>query len=462
MSNNFKSASGYYLIGNLFSKGIAFLTVPIFSRVLSTYDYGIVTTYNSWITILSMIIGFAIHMGIRAAFIDYSDRIDDVMSVTTTFTLFCGAIITVLVGVFCVFIPIGIGIPLLILCMIQGIASAMIQNYSMYLMMKYRYKFRTALMIFPNLISTLISIFLICVVMENNLYLGRIIPTALITIGTGVALVILVYKKSLVLFDKSILKYALRISMPLVVHGIAQNILSQSDRTMITLLADASQTGIYSLIYNFSMIATVITTAMEGVWIPWFTDKLKERQTEEINYFAKKYVLIMAYLMAGVILIGPEVVKLLADEKYWEGISIIPPIVISNYLIFAYSLFVNVEHFHKKTIYITYNTLVAATINLILNYILIPKFGYVGAAYTSTIAYLISLLMHARYAKKIEKELFPLRYFILPIIFLSAAVVVFYCFESSFIIRMLFIIGGILYVLLTEKELLRKLVINRK
>ena len=44
---NYKKASTYYLIGNLFNKGIAFLTVPIFTRILSTTDYGIVTTYNS-------------------------------------------------------------------------------------------------------------------------------------------------------------------------------------------------------------------------------------------------------------------------------------------------------------------------------------------------------------------------------------------------------------------------------
>ena len=85
-----------------------------------------------------------------------------------------------------------------------------------------------------------------------------------------------------------------------------------------------------------------------------------------------------------------------------------------------------------------------------------------GAAYTSMIAYLISLLMHARYAKKIEEELFPLHYFIFPIILLSAAVGVFYCFGSSFIIRMLFIISGLLYVLLTEKVLLKKLVMHQK
>ena len=60
--NDYKKAGTYYLVGNIFNKGIAFLTVPIFTRILSTNDYGIVTTYNSWIGILAMILGFALHM----------------------------------------------------------------------------------------------------------------------------------------------------------------------------------------------------------------------------------------------------------------------------------------------------------------------------------------------------------------------------------------------------------------
>ena len=79
---NYKKASMYYLIGNLFNKGMSFLTVPIFTRILSTYDYGLVTTYNSWIGIISMILGFALHMGIRATFTDFKDNTDDFMSVT--------------------------------------------------------------------------------------------------------------------------------------------------------------------------------------------------------------------------------------------------------------------------------------------------------------------------------------------------------------------------------------------
>lgn len=455
-----KKAGGYYLFGNLFNKGFAFITVPIFSRILSTSDYGIVTTYNSWISILSMIMGFAIYMGIRAAFVDYRDRINDFLSVSTTFTISMGLIVSLFVIGGLKLVKIDVSITLVYLCLLQGIAAAIIQNYSMYLMMQYRYKFRTALMVLPNLISVMVSIVAVLFITKQKPYMGRIVPTSLIYVVFGFIIVCLIYKKSKVLINTEYLKYGLSISAPLVLHGIALNILSQSDRTMITVLADASQTGIYSLIYNFSMIATVITTSLDGIWIPWFTEKLKNNQVSEINTKVKDYIMIMTYAMIGVILVGPEVVKLLASQKYWEGIRIIPPIVLANYVIFAYTLYVNIEHFYKKTLYITINTVIAAGINIVLNLILIPKYGCVAAAYTTLISYIISFILHANYAKKLVRDLYPFTYFIGSSIIIIVSVVVFYLFMNTVLIRWGLLLLMLLTIGIKERRKIKELLLK--
>ncbi len=448
--NALKKASTYYLIGTLFNKGFAFLTVPIFTRILSTADYGVITTYDSWIGILSTVMGFAIYMGIRSSFVDYPDRVDDFLSVCISFTLFSGAVMILAVGGGILLLRYDINFTLVFLCLLQGLASAIIQDYSMYLMMKFDYKFRTALMILPNLISAAISIGVILLITRAERYMGRIVPTALVHIGVGAMLVFLTYKKSRLHFDRKFLKYALSISAPLVLHGVALNILSQSDRTMITVLASPDQTGIYSLIYNFGMVAVVITTSLEGVWVPWFYDRLKQGERDAINMAARDYIHFMTYAMIGVVAVGPEVVKLLASRQYWEGISIIPPIVLSNYVVFAYTLYVNVEHFHRKTLYITYNTLLAAGCNLLLNYILIPRYGYVAAAYTTLISYFFAFVLHASYAKKLEHGLYPLKTFLWPLTHLIIAVIVFYVFVDQWYIR--WIAVGIYLIGMAVKE----------
>ncbi len=449
---NYKRISTYYLVGNVFNKGMAFITVPIFTRILSTTDYGIITTYNSWISILSMIIGFAMHMGIRAAFIDYREKIDDFMAVTTTFTMESGIILSFMVLLVVNFINVNLSTTLIFLCLLQGISVALMQNYSMYLMMQYRYRLRTAFMILPNLLSAIISIIVILFVLKTDLYLGRIVPTALINILFCILILILVYKRSCSFHNKEYLDYGLKISMPLVLHGIALNILSQSDRTMITLLADASQTGIYSLIYNFSMIATVITTSLEGVWVPWFTNKYKKNEIQDINRLSLDYVHLMTYIMVGLILIGPEIVKILASKTYWQGIVIIPPVVLANYMIFLYTLYVNVEHFHKKTQYITINTIIAAMTNVLLNFLLIPKFGYIAASYTTLISYSLALILHARYVKKINKELYPISIMIPSMLHVIVATVVFYCLMDLWLLRWIIAIAYSLIVLVINKD----------
>ena len=430
-----KKASISYLFGSLFNKGIAFFTVPIFTRLLSTSDYGVVTTYNSWIAILAMVVGFALHTGIRIAFIDFKDGMKGFLATTTTFTLMSGGTLIIITLIASRFMLLNISVPLIVLCLCQSVSSALIEDYSMYLMMQYRYKFRTALMVLPNLLSVILSVIAIKFVLTENLYLGRIIPTSFTIIFFGVMVCVLVYRKSTVLLNKSYLKYALSFSAPLIVHGIALNILSQSDRTMITWLADSSQTGIYSLIYNFSMIATVITTSLEGIWIPWFYRQLHNNNQKEINIVAKDYINLMTYCLVGVIMVGPEVVKLLASSPYWDGIRIIPPVVISNFVIFAYTLYVNIEHYHRKTKAITINTVVAAIVNIVLNYMLIPKFGYVAAAYTTLASYLVSFLLNEYRAKELEPTVYPIKFFVVPLIELGSATALFYVFMDNMIVR---------------------------
>ncbi|WOO38851.1 oligosaccharide flippase family protein [Anaerocolumna sp. AGMB13020] len=452
---NIKKAGTYYLLGNLFNKGIAFLTVPIFTRILSTYDYGIVTTYNSWIGIISMSIGFALHMAVRLAFVDLEEKIDEFMSTVVSFTILSSIALTLIICSGALLFKVNISIVLVLLCMLQGFSTAVIEDYIHYLMMQYRYRFRTLLMIAPNLVSVIFSIVAILFVFKTDRYLGRIIPTGLVSLLFGILVVLLVYRKSKAGINRKYLRYGLTISMPLIIHGIALNVLSQSDRMMISWLANPSQTGIYSLIFNFSMIATVLTSSLEGIWLPWFTEKMKNRKFGEINALSIDYINFMTYAMVCLLLVAPEIVKIMANETYWEGIKIIPPIVLANYVIFLYSLYVNIEHFYKHTIYITRNTIIAAIVNVLLNYIFIPIYGYVAAAYTTLAAYLISLILHAIYAKKLEPGLYPIRAFVRPIVLIIISTILFYIFKDySFIRWTLMFLFFILMVIRERKRIL--------
>ncbi|MCK1157870.1 lipopolysaccharide biosynthesis protein [Streptococcus uberis] len=453
---NFKKISTYYILGTLFNQGFSFITVPIFSRLLSTADYGIVTTFTSWVGMATIVVSGAVYMAVRSSFIDYVNSVDDVISSLNSFTIVNTLFLAIVAYLISLILGIQIPIILFVLCMIHSLGSALIQNYTMLLMMQYRYKLRTFLLVIPNLFSVIVSMILIIFFMKTDLYLGRIVPTALTQGFFGMIVLTLTYLKSPKFWNYSYIRYALKISAPLILHGIALNLLSQSDRVMITIYRGPSETGIYSLIYNFSMIATVITSSLEGIWVPWFINKLKEGRELDINRIAKYYIEFMMVAMGVLILISPEIIKILSDRKYWIGMSIVPPVILANFFIFAYTLYVNVEHYYKKTLSITLNTIIAAVLNIVTNFIFIPKFGYIAAAYSTLFAYFISLLLHERFSKKLNHKLYPISFFLLPFLKLTILVGLYYSTIDYFLCRILIIAVLLIFEMITHKKEIAK------
>ncbi|WP_249629446.1 lipopolysaccharide biosynthesis protein [Streptococcus uberis] len=453
---NFKKISTYYILGTLFNQGFSFITVPIFSRLLSTADYGIVTTFTSWVGMATIVVSGAVYMAVRSSFIDYVNSVDDVISSLNSFTIVNTLFLAIVAYLISLILRIQIPIILFVLCMIHSLGSALIQNYTMLLMMQYRYKLRTFLLVIPNLFSVIVSMILIIFFMKTDLYLGRIVPTALTQGFFGMIVLTLTYLKSPKFWNYSYIRYALKISAPLILHGIALNLLSQSDRVIITIYRGSSETGIYSLIYNFSMIATVITSSLEGIWVPWFINKLKEGRELDINRIAKYYIEFMMVAMGVLILISPEIIKILSDRKYWIGMSIVPPVILANFFIFAYTLYVNVEHYYKKTLSITLNTIIAAVLNIVTNFIFIPKFGYIAAAYSTLFAYFISLLLHGRFSKKLNHKLYPISFFLLPFLKLTILVGLYYSTIDYFLCRILIIAVLLIFEMITHKKEIAK------
>ena len=412
--SNYKKASFCYLIGNFFNKGLAFLTIPIFTRLLSTSDYGLINTYSSWGGIIIMFMGLSLQMGIRTAFIDYYNNVKDYVSTIIKFTTFFSLIFTVLVVSAVKLFNINIPISLVIMCLVNSYSCAIIEDISTYYMMKFKYVKRTVLMIVPNLLSVITAIIIIRFALKENLYYGKIVPEVFFT--TLFAVILAIYYSKGNKFNKQYIKHGLKISVPLILHGAALNILSNSDRIMITWLADASQAGIYSLVYSLGMVTYAITVSIDGIWIPWFTNKMKEKSYDEINYITKDYIKLITYIMSGLIIVSPEILKILASKSYWEGIKLIPIIIVANFLFFAYNIYSNLEHYYKKSNQITALTILAAVLNLVLNYIFIPKFGYVAAAFTTAISYFVIFILHSIYSKTLNSNVFSIKMFILPII----------------------------------------------
>ena len=91
-----------------------------------------------------------------------------------------------------------------------------------------------------------------------------------------------------------------------------------------------------------------------------------------------------------------------------------PPVSFGCVCQFIYSMYVSVEQFKKKTVGMAIASCIAALSNYLLNYFLIPKFGYIAAAYTTLASYLILLFIHVWLVRRMHiGKLYPLKFFIL-------------------------------------------------
>lgn len=393
-SNSVVLKSGmWYTISNFLGKGIGFITVPIFTRLLSQEEFGIYNNYNSWIGILSILFSLNLESTLISARYEYSEKLDEYISSILSLSMLSISFWWIITNIF-------MNTATELFQLEETYINAMftyiffsptIQIFQMRERYAYRYKISAILSMILSVGASLISVILV-VFMENKVD-GRILGSLLPTFCIGIILAVYLYSKG----KKICVSYwpqALKIALPYIPHVLSLSVLNQVDRVMITKLCGERETALYSLAYNVASIIALLIFSLNGAVAPWIGEKLSKKEYLNLRDYSKKYILFFVCMVVGIMLWSPEILLFFGGESYVDAKWIMIPISIGFVCQFLYSLFVNVEQFEKKTVGMAFASVSAALINFILNAWLIPKFGYVAAAYTTLIGYLWLLLVH--------------------------------------------------------------------
>ncbi|EQB0487692.1 polysaccharide biosynthesis C-terminal domain-containing protein, partial [Cronobacter turicensis] len=197
---------------------------------------------------------------------------------------------------------------------------------------------------------------------------------------------------------------AIAFSSPLIIHVLSNALLSQVDRLFIAKMLGEGQAGIYSFAYNIGMCILVVVMAWNSSWQPRLYKLLDSNQNEKIVHIINKSSILMLVISFLTILFSKQMVEILADYRYRESFTVVPVILIGNSLIHIYLSYVNFTFYKKKTILVSIGTLLAVTINILLNYLLIPKYGIHGAAWATVVAYLMLAFFHYLIATKMLRS----------------------------------------------------------
>lgn len=388
-------ASVWALICGVLNKGISVLTTPIFTRLLSTSEYGEYNVFSSWLTILSIIVSFNLSAGVYAqGLVKFEEKKKEFASSMQGLSLVMVAAWSLVYILFKDFWNSVFGLSTVqMLSMLLMIWLGAVVNFWVYEQKnENKYKALVLVTVGVAVISPALSIFLIQ--HREDKVTARILGTLIVEAVFYVWLFVIQLKNGKKFFEGKLWKYALMFNLPLVPHYLSQVVLASSDRIMIERMVGKSEAGIYSLAYSVSMVMLIVNNALMQTLSPWIYRKIKAKENREIAPIAYSTLIGIAVINIILIAFAPEAVKIFAPAEYYAAIRIIPPVAISVFYIYSYDLFAKFAFYYEKQGYITVASIIGALLNIILNYIFINKFGYIAAGYTTLACYMIYALCH--------------------------------------------------------------------
>lgn len=414
MSNHKALKSGmWYTISNFLVKGLIFLTTPIFTRLLTSAEFGSFNNYTSWVSIITIFITLNLESTLISARYDFEDNFDgyilSMLALSFFNTIIWSVVINIKGNFFESFFDLDIRyINAMLLYLLFLPVVNMFQIKERYY---FEYKKTIIISVVLSLSTTLLSVVLV-VILPNRLS-ARILGSVLPTIVLG-GLLFPYFVKNGRNIKIGYWKYALPIALPYIPHLLSMTILNSTDRVMITKMCGPNQTALYSLAYLCGSMVTLLITSLNSAFAPWLGEKIYKDDYLEIRRFSYLYILIFAFISIGIMLVSPEILYILGGTAYMNAVYVLAPVSMGCFCQFLYTLFVNVEQFKKKTGGMALGSVIAASTNFILNLILIPKFGYLAAAYTTLFGYIILLIIHMHLVNKLGlKAIYDYRFIVL-------------------------------------------------
>lgn len=244
---------------------------------------------------------------------------------------------------------------------------------------------------------------------------------------------ILLYKEVLsfrFVWDKVVAKAMFLFALPLVVSGFAGIINETLDRILLDRILTKtndveyarSQVGIYNANYKLSIFITLFIQAFRYAAEPFFFAQEKNKDKKRVYSQVMTYFVIVVSIMFLLISLNLDIFKLFIHKNYHEGLSIVPILLLANVFL---GIYFNQSIWYKLSNQTKYGALIAAIgaiITIGLNYILIPKFGYLGSAWTTLVVY-FSMCVFSYYLGQIH---YPIKYNLRKVVLYLVSAILFF------------------------------------
>ena len=399
-----------YGLGGLVSRILAVFLLPLYTRYLDPSDLGQV----GLVVALSAVAVTVLRLGISSAFFRFYFDADDeagrriVVRTSFWFTLAMGLVGLVLGVAFAAPLAdvLGLDDPDLVRATALGVLAQMAYEQQTSI---FRAEERSTAFVAASLVNIAITIgatILLVVVWEQGalgVVLGNITGTLCVTAG-----LLVVHRHWLGRgFSRPLLREMNRFGIPLVPAALALIAVNFGDRFFLVHLADLREVGLYEIGVRIASAMVLLLTAFRTAW-PAFAYSIRDDGEARRTYaYVLTYLVVLSSWAALALgLLSPWLVRLLATPEFYEGSRVVAPLAFATVAYAAYIVMAIGVGRAKRTQFNWAITGAAAALNVVLNLLLIPPYGMMGAAVATVAAYSLMFVLMTWYAQRV----FPVPY----------------------------------------------------
>ncbi len=394
--------SFWYGVIPKFSYVVTILLLPFITPFLTLEDYGMIGIINSYKGIAIGIATFGLHMHLTNSFFELKgnfkllwNRLFFYMFVTSFITSLCLAIVYIFT------LPINSIITKIFIISASTIPVCLIPNTVIaghyYVLTEQPKK-----QVITNLVGSLLSILTSFIIIRffHYGYIGWVLGTSLSAIVVFVLFMKPLYTDAKIYpqvdFNTKRIKRLVKTALPIIPHNLGHILLSSSDRIVMSILGvSVTNIGLYTNGYQIGEIANTIIVGFFTALSPTIQKKIRAKDQKAMCYVYRLSILTISFFIFCCMMFMKEFYVIFIRNESMQPAYLIAIIICSGYLVStSLYLFLSTSIFIKKDTHkILYLTFYPAILNLILNFVFIPVYGYMAAIYTSIISYWIIFLL---------------------------------------------------------------------
>lgn len=389
-----------YFVSGIIPPMAGIFLLPLYTRFLTPEDYGILALTILFSGLVSVIFTFQLNMAIIRLYVDYEDEVERKVflgsicsfSYLVSFLLFF-ALWLLGERIFDIIFKTDIPFyPYWFLTIVATVFGMPQRHFKALLRIQEKAKSFAILNLLFFFFT--VSFNIVFVVFLREKAVGIIKANCIVNTSMFFFYWFSVRRDIAIVFSFSEIIKALRFSLPLVPHTIANYIYSWSDRFILERFVSLGNIGIYSLADKFTIISRTVVTSFNGSYAPHFFkkcakgDDLSENQQVMTYWFVGMvlFTLFLCFFLEDAIIIA-------LPASYHPAVPI-APILIFGYIFRGFAGFPWwAVYFAKKTWWISFTSIIAGLSNIVLNLCFVPRYGIRGAAWATTFSFFVLCLL---------------------------------------------------------------------